>query len=152
MRGKGEYSRPATQGGRISKSVRTLAEHVGFVNRLDRDDFRRTQSAHGEEGLSLSKTRLEPPTVLRDEPSTSSVSPQDERVDLKSSCSSGLGTPAKRSEIICHVTVSRSCQLIDCRTHHGNSQGIEWECPRPLRLSLTKPQCEFPNKASSSSA
>jgi hypothetical protein len=29
-----EYSRPATQGGRISKSIRTLEEHAGFVNRL----------------------------------------------------------------------------------------------------------------------
>jgi hypothetical protein len=38
-----------------------------------------TQTAHGEEGLSLPKPRLEPPTACREEPSTSSVSPQDKR-------------------------------------------------------------------------
>jgi hypothetical protein len=72
--------------------------HPASPEHLERDDFLPTQSAHGEEGLSLSKhvlsackavegTRLEPPAVLRDEPSTSSVSPQDERINLKSSCS-----------------------------------------------------------------
>ncbi|MFM2100467.1 MAG: hypothetical protein RLZZ366_2006 [Pseudomonadota bacterium] len=38
-----------------------------------------TNSAYGEEGLSLPKTHLEPPTVLRYAPSTSSVSTLDKR-------------------------------------------------------------------------
>jgi UDP-N-acetylmuramate dehydrogenase len=37
-------------------------------------------SAHGEEGLSLSKARLEPLPVLRDASSASSAAPQDERI------------------------------------------------------------------------
>jgi general secretion pathway protein J len=38
-----------------------------------------TNSAYGEEGLSLPKTHLEPPTILRYAPSTSSVSTLDKR-------------------------------------------------------------------------
>jgi hypothetical protein len=48
---------------------------------------------------------------------------------------SGLGTPAKRLEIICYVTGARSRQLMGYRTHYGKSQGIKWQCPRPLSLS-----------------
>ena len=40
---------------------------------------RTINTAHGEEGLSSSKARLEPQPVLRDASSTSSAAPQDER-------------------------------------------------------------------------
>jgi hypothetical protein len=52
--------------------------------RLSNGEIAPLISAHPEEGLSLSKARLEGRTMvalLRDATSTSSVAPQDERVD-----------------------------------------------------------------------